>query len=429
MLLQKSQIGKTAVVVILLILLGTAAALPLFLRADDAGEADRFSYLPIILYDADADSTPNPGTEATATATFTASPTIHPTITASATPSSTATPTPTSTPAEPYIVAIPDCGPGPSIQFNLQGFNWPTDQSVTLSWEGNPQAILQAGQHTGSFSFTWSFSSLSFGVYEVTAQSGINGPSFTELVAVPCELLPTVTPEPTDTPVPQPADLIVGQPQLMSTPPIIVYQPLAFAVPITNTGDIAIDTLFFVDLLFDPPPIHLVDSYTAVSGLAGGSTITLTITSTIGLANFLGDHQVTALVDSLDHVVEADETNNQSAPFEISISEPAMTPSTTSTPTGGSTISGVARAMLGSTFLPQERMLLSAIEEATGEVVAVTYSDENGFFQFDNLIEGTAYTVQGCIMIDNNAYFGVRTSRTPPDAFADVFAVQSASCP
>ena len=85
--------------------------------------------------------------------------------------------------------------------------------------------------------------------------------------------------------------------------------------------------------------------------------------------------------------------------------------------------------MIGGNFLSQERMHLSAIEEATGEVVAVTYSDENGFYQFDNLIVGTSYTVQGCIMIDNNAYFGVRTNRTPPDAFADIFAVQSTSCP
>ena len=168
---------------------------------------------------------------------------------------------------------------------------------------------------------------------------------------------------------------------------------------------------------------------TAVSGLSGGSTITLTITSTIGLANFIGDHQVTAFVDSLNHVAETDETNNLSAPFEITISEPAMTPDYTPLPTGSSTISGVARAMLSGNFLPQERMRLSAIEEATGKVVAVTYSDENGFFQFENLTEGTSYTVQGCIMIDNKAYFGFRSSRIPPDAFADIFAVKSASCP
>jgi hypothetical protein len=208
----------------------------------------------------------------------------------------------------------------------------------------------------------------------------------------------------------------------VSTPPIIVYEPVAFQVPITNTGDIAIDDLFFVDLLFDPTPVHHSDVYAAVSGLGGNNTVTLTITSTIGLANFLGDHQVTALVDSLDHVTEADETNNLSAPFEITISEPAGTPTNTPLPTGTATISGVARAFLDGAYLPQERMRISAIDEATGQVVAVTYSDENGFYQFDNLTEGVAYTVQGCITIDNNAYFGFRNSRTAPDAFADIFA-------
>lgn len=435
MLLQKLRNGKTAVLVTILIILGLLIAMPLLLQADATGEADGFLFLPMIYNQVETDGTPNPITESTATPTFTASPTIHPAITASATPSYTATPSPTSTPVEPYILAVPNCGPGPNIQFNFQAYNWPVDQSVTFFWQGVPQGTFQANMHTGSFNMTWSFDGLTDGIYMVSAQSGISGATASNQIYIPCGILPTNTPTPTsiststNTPAPQPADLVVGQPQLISTPPIIVYQPLAFEVPITNTGDININTLFFVDLLFSPPPGHIEDSYTAVSSLAGGSTITLTITSTIGLANFLGDHQVTALVDSLDHVIEVDETNNLSAPFEITIAEPAMTPNYTATPTGGSTISGTAMVLWNGNLLPQERMHISAIEEATGQVIAVTYSDENGFYQFNSLTEGVAYTVQGCITIDNNAYFGIRTNQTPPNAFVAVFALQSSSCP
>ncbi|MCB8948864.1 MAG: hypothetical protein H6653_12690 [Ardenticatenaceae bacterium] len=534
MLLQKARIGKTAVLIIILILLGALAALPLFLRADNTGEANRFLYLPLILHEADGRLDP----AAEATATFTASPTIHPTITASATPSSTATATPTNTSTEPYIQLLPDCGPGPDIFFYIQGYNWPEDESIMISWADTPIIFLPAIQHSGNFSFAWTAEGLTTGLYTVSAVSGTSGITASDFYTIPCGAsitptptatntatptpincdvqfenpvfagddavdivgdpgidvsiinvttgitigmgtlngpvtghacegfntislsppllfsdagnvllvmesnnpdnndstiinpMPTITPSPippSSTPVP--ADLVVGQPQLVSTPPIIVYQPLAFEVPITNTGDIDINTLFFVDLLFDPPPVHIEDSYTAVSGLSGGSTVTLTITSTIGLANFIGDHQVTALVDSLDHVIEADETNNLSAPFEITITEPAMTPNYTPTPTGTSTISGIAIVLWDIHVYPQERMRISAIEETTGEVVAVTYSDENGFYQFDNLIEDVAYTIQGCITIDNNAYFGVLPNKIPPDTLANIVAFPNASCP
>jgi hypothetical protein len=321
MSLQKAQIGKTAIILVIIMLLVTLAAIPLFLQADSTGEATSEAnvFLPVV-YNED-DGTPNPVASAT------------PTPTSSHTPTATDTAT-----------------------------NAPTD-------------------------------------------------------------VPTATNTPV-TPLPAPADLIVGPPILISTPPIIVYEPVAFQVPVTNTGDIAIVDLFFVDLLFDPTPVHYSDVYAAVSGLGGNNSITLTITSTIGFANFVGTHQVTGWVDSLDHIVEANETNNFSEPLDVPIASFGGTPTSTPIPNGTATISGAARVFVGGSFINQERMLVSAIDETSGLTVAVTYSDENGFYQFDNLMNGTSYTVTGCITIDNNEYFGIRTNRVAPDAFSDIFAMQ-----
>lgn len=502
MLLQKSQIGKTAVILIIIILLAALATMPLFLQADTTGEATSEAnlFLPVV-YNQD-DGTPTPMATATMcpVATqeiFIIDPVTSPTselsqtlvvrlghgewvratgpggtvtvtspdldgffrvtvpLAANATndilvegkvelvgtpgetcvyggyilsrtvsivqesATATATPTPTSTPVEPYIVAVPDCGPGPNIEFNLLGANWPTDQTLVLFWQGNPQIVFQANTHPGSFNMTWTFAGLSEGIYTVSALSGTSGATASDQIFIPCGILPTSTPAP--------ADLIVGQPQLISTPPIIVYEPVAFQVPVTNTGDTAINDLFFVDLLFDPQSAHPTDVYAAVSGLSGNSSITLTITSTIGFANFVGTHQVTGWVDSLDHIVEVDETNNLSEPLGVAIENYGGTPTNTPVPNGTATISGVALVLVGGSYQNQERMLISAIDESSGLTVATTYSDEIGYYQFDNLNEGSSYMVTACLTIDNNEYFGIRTNREAPDAFADIFANQG-SC-
>lgn len=531
MLLQKARIGKTAVLVTVLIILGSLTAMPLLLQADATREADSFLFLPMIYNQVETDSTPNPITESTATPTFTASPTIHPTITASVTPSSTATATPTSTPVDPYVIAMPNCGPGPNITFNLYGANWPTNQSLTVFWEGIPQMTFQANTIPGSFSTTWSFSGLINGIYTVSALSGTAGATASTQIYIPCGIQPTSTPTPTETPsptstpvkpyivimpdcgpgptiffyvqgyywpvnesvtltwndnpmmvlqagqhsgnfsfgwtfegmtsglykvsaisgtsgitssdyytipcgalitptampTPEPADLVIGQPILISTPPVIAYQPLAFEVPITNTGGVDINTLFFVDLLFDPTPVHYRDVYTAVSNLAGNSSITLTITSTIGLANYLGPHQITGVVDSLDHVVEANEDNNSSPVLEIPFATPGNTPTNTPEPVGTGTISGIVRRIQGKS-IPMERAAITAIDEANGIPIASTYSDANGYYELNNLPDNKTYTIQACIIIDSDSYFGVRSGQTPPNMFADII-LNKQPCP
>ncbi|MCP4415122.1 MAG: pilus assembly protein, partial [Chloroflexi bacterium] len=154
--------------------------------------------------------------------TETPSPTFTPIPTS--TPTNTPLPTPTNTPSGPYIVVVPDCGAGPDVQFNVQGFNWPVSQSVTLSWEGVPQIVLQANQHTGAFTYSWSYDGLSDGVYTVDALSGTSGATSSDTFTIPCVNQPTPTPGPVITSTPVPADLVAfSPPTLISTPPIVAY--------------------------------------------------------------------------------------------------------------------------------------------------------------------------------------------------------------
>lgn len=364
--------------------------------------------------------------------TATPSPTFTPVPTN--TPTNTPLPTPSQTPGGPYIVVVPDCGPGPDILFNVQGFNWPTNQSVTLSWEGTPQIVLQANQHTGSFTFTWTFDGLSDDTYTVSALSGTNGATASDTFTIPCAGQPTPTSGPIQTSTPSPADLVaISPPTLISTPPIVAYQPVQFSVLITNTGDLAVDNQFFVDIYLDPTeiltdriPLAESDGYSAVSGLAGGASQVITITSPFGFTNNPTNHQVYGMVDSVLQVDELSETNNVTDPLTVNNVTPAATPTPTPNLTGNDEISGVVRALIG-TFLPQFRATVLLIDEGTSQIVAVEVTDENGFYEFDTVPAGT-FTVQTCIVIDNTEYFGLRSGRTPPDPFADIFATQGA-CP
>lgn len=364
--------------------------------------------------------------------TATPSPTLTPVPTS--TPTNTPLPTLTPTPSGPYLTIAPNCGPGPNISFILQAYNWPTNQSVTFFWEGQAQgAPVQAG-HTGNFTYGWSFSGLSNGTYTASAQSGLNGPTASAQFTVPCAGQPTPTGAPTNTP--SPADLVaIGPPTLLSTPPIVAYQPVQFSVNITNTGDVSVENQFFVDIYLDPNPTTILtdripltqsDGYSAVSGLAGGESQTIIVNAPYGFENNPTSHQVYGMVDSVLQVPEIIETNNVTDPRTVLNVTPAATPTPTPDLVGNSELSGLVRALVG-TYLPQFRAEVFLTDESTSLVVARTSTDENGFYAFNTVPAGT-YTVHACILIDNVQYFGLRTSRTPPNPYVDIYAAQGV-CP
>ena len=361
--------------------------------------------------------------------TVTPSPTLTPVPTS--TPTNTPLPTPSPTPSGPYITISPNCGPGPNIQFILQAYNWPTNQSVTFFWQGTSQGTFQAG-HTGTFTLGWSFTGLSTGTYTASARSGLNGATASAIYSVPCPGQPTPTGAPTNTPAP--ADLVaIGPPTLLSTPPIVAYQPVQFSVNITNTGDIPVQNQFFVDIYLDPTtiltdriPLTQSDGYSAVSGLVGGESRSIIINAPFGFENNPTNHQVYGMVDSVLQVPEVIETNNVTNPRTVLNVTPGATPTPTPDLVGNNEISGLVRALVG-IYLPQFRAEVFLIDESTSLIVARATTDENGFYIFDTVPLST-YTVQACIVIDNNQYFGLRTGRTPPNPYVDIYAAQGV-CP
>jgi hypothetical protein len=198
-------------------------------------------------------------------------------------------------------------------------------------------------------------------------------------------------------------------------------------VEIRNAGSVDVENLFFVDIFIDPRSVSpsgipLTESagYTAVNGLPGGASRTLEIAAPRGFANQPPRHLVFAMVDSVEQIAEADETNNLSPPLLVEDVTPGFPPIFTPEPPDGDfTISGVARALLRE-WLPQFRAQVRLTDQATGETIATTVTDRNGFYAFRSAPPGV-YSVRACMTIDNRSYSGVRAGVTVPDLYADIF--------
>jgi len=347
-------------------------------------------------------------------------------------------PTPSATPISPFITAIPSCWtPGsPNNNIELIGGNWPTSPAaqspITISLRdrfGNTSTLTTIPQGHGG-----SFSNISVNVagftptnspYYFVAQA-INGAYAETAFLVPC---------------PKPVDLIIGQPNLVSTPPINAYQPVTFNYIITNTGSADITDLFYVDTYFDPAgvtsttiPISNSVGYVAVAMLAGGNSQIITITVPGGFTGPQTTHAVYGMVDSMQQITETVETNNISDPLMVEVTPAVITP----TPTSSGYIGGIVRRFIGSAWVPQFRVPVYLIQTSgvpTPTIVALTASDINGFYFFTNAKPiGGPYTVVACtsIITPDGAvhYVAVRTGITPPNPYVDLFMVVSPQgCP
>ncbi len=327
------------------------------------------------------------------------------------------------------------------MQFTIFGFNWPTNQSVFLTWQGTVESVISA-PHSSTFVETWTKVGLSGSPgnqvqYQVAAQTT----SFvdTEIFEVPCDNAtpPPLTSTPTSTP--EPSDLIiVGVPQLISTPPITAYQPVEYSIVVSNTGGIDVNSQFFVDLYFNPSPkpkvgtdirIPITQSvgYGAISSLPSGGTKVITITAPLGFPNNPNKHDIYGMVDSIEQVIEGVETNNISNNASLTGVIDANTPTPSPTPgSGPPDISGEVRSLIRN-WVRQARAVVKLW--SGGNVVATTISDSNGFYAFPSVAPGT-YTVTACVLIDTTNYLGQRTGISPPNLYANIFMLPtSGGCP
>ncbi|MEW5987036.1 MAG: TadE/TadG family type IV pilus assembly protein [Chloroflexota bacterium] len=365
--------------------------------------------------------------------TATPTPTPTATLTPSPTPSDTPTPTLTPTPAAPYVQVAPDCDNDPDVEVVVSGANWPTGDAINLFWDDGLQSIIPSG-HAGSFQQTWTFAGLATGDHEVAAYAGSN--SDTAIFSFPCADYTPPAPTPTPTSTPRPADLlIVGLPQLISTPPIYEYLPLDFQVVISNTGDVDVNEQFWLDIYFDPGlvlsytiPLSYSSGFMGISALPARSSQVYTITSDLGFSGGYSTHLVYGMVDSLEEIGESDEFNNIAGPAQIDDVLPGYTPTPTPTSAGTESISGIVRSRY-SIWVPQPRAEVRLVDEATSLVIATTESDQDGYYEFLNVAAGT-YTVISCVATDNGTFSGLRTGIIvpPSNPFVDVYMLPGV-CP
>lgn len=375
-----------------------------------------------------------------------------PTQTTAPTPTPTFTPTTTSTPTPvgPYISLTQNCTNSNPYQSLVRGFNWPSGQTVFLYWNG--QIVGNPTVTGGFFQFTVTGLNPVQGqnANTVTAVSGST--SVVQFVSAPC---PNVTPtpppiNPTDTP--SPADLIiVGLPTIISTPPLVGYQPIQFSMVVSNTGDFDVNNSFFIDVFLNPDatlmasspdaiPLEYSSGYTALSALAANTSRVITITSPLGFQNPPNNLGVGyGMVDSSLAVQEAFENNNISGEVQAVVTPGIVTP--TATPIGGGSdvIGGVVWTLITS-WVPQGRaqVFLILVEPAKPQpksVVATGVSTlGSGGYQFNNVpappLPTDYYEVVACFQIDGATRVGTRTALQPPSPFASVYTLVSATgCP
>ncbi|MBK8434150.1 MAG: hypothetical protein IPL28_23955 [Chloroflexi bacterium] len=275
----------------------------------------------------------------------TSTPTPLPTQTTAPTPTPTATSTttPTPTPIGPYLILNPTCTNTNLFQGTLQGFNWPNG-TANYYWNGVILSTINIVSNQFQTNVSGANSQAS---NTITVVSGAT--SVSVIVSKPC---PNVTPTPTlvATAEPtQPADLIiVGLPNIISTPPIVGYRPVQFSVEVRNDGDVDVSNAFFIDLFLDPTnvfsdriPVEQTSGYTALSSLPAQTSRVITITSPLGFEGpSTAEREAYGMVDTIFNVSESNENNNVAGPLMVAVT-PGNTPTPAPTLEGSGAINGI----------------------------------------------------------------------------------------
>lgn len=372
----------------------------------------------------------------------TSTPTPPPTQTTAPTPTPThtSTTTPTPTPMGPYLSLNPLCTNSGTFQGTLQGVNWPNG-TANIYWNGNLQQTVNiaGGQFATNVAGSNAQASNTLTVV-------IGATSVSAIVLKPC---PNVTSTPTAVATvepTQPADLIiVGVPTLISTPPILGYQPVQFSMEVRNDGDVDVSNAFFIDLFLDPTnvfsdriPVEQSSGYTALSSLPANTSRVITITSPIG---YMGPstalRETYGMVDTIFNVSESNENNNIAGPIMVAVT-PGNTPTPAPTLEGSGAINGIVWTQF-TRWVPQGRafVFLIEVEETSPGVFTkrklsfTTSAIGSGAFSFANVPpapEPKYYEVVACFEIDGVARVGTRSAS--PGGGAPIYTNPApAGCP
>lgn len=126
---------------------------------------------------------------------------------------------------------------------------------------------------------------------------------------------------------------VIGAPQLLTPGLVAPDQPVSFTVTIANVGNMPLTGPIQTDIFLHPAivlsdsiPITQSHGFVVVNGLGVGETAVFTFTIPAGFGPGPLYRQVYAMVDSLQTIPEADETNNVSLPLEVVVGRPLYLP-------------------------------------------------------------------------------------------------------
>jgi hypothetical protein len=327
------------------------------------------------------------------------------------------------------------------VTITVQGYNFQANKPIELFWKLEGQALAYQGTANGpSFNQVWTLYDVPNGVHQVRATQRQGNADVGVNFRVPCPNVTATPPAATATPTRVPADLVISGPVLISTPPIVEYQPLEFEFVISNVGERSVDTQFFTDAYIDPPAtevasgaIDLVysDGYLASSALPAGATRVIVVRSPLGFTGGIqGTRTVYGMVDSVLQVEEGDETNNLTSALHVEDVTPAPSPTPSPTPGGPDSISGQIWAYVGS-WAPQRRAQVWLVNTSTNEVRGPVHTAQDGRYAFSGVGAGT-YNLYACIQVDRLVYAGSLPGITVPPGypFADIFLIhEPLGCP
>lgn len=277
----------------------------------------------------------------------------------------------------------------------------------------------EVGRHT-RYDRTFTEIAVNDGVLEIYFKPKKGDPIVSAISVVTSGLTPEETPDATFTPTntPTPPDLEIQSIELSSSnpnPQQAFVDEVVFDVVVQNNGEIAATSLFWVDLYADPPepvgnsiPSMYGVDFVGVSGLAGGASRTLQLS--VPYFATTGTHNVYAMADTTNRIIESHEENNVGGPSVVTVNNdenitPTVAPASTDTPdTGTGNISGHTWINAGGEWdTPTGRVQILVWQGDT--LIAQTESESDGSYTVTNLLPGT-YTVQGLVDVDGDLYAG-----------------------
>ncbi|GIK58995.1 MAG: hypothetical protein HND44_16140 [Chloroflexi bacterium] len=126
---------------------------------------------------------------------------------------------------------------------------------------------------------------------------------------------------------------VIGTPQLFTPGLVSPEQPVSFTVTIQNVGNVPLTGPIQTDIFLHPAivlsdsiPITQSNGFAMIAGLGVGETAVFTFTIPAGFGPGPLYRQVYAMVDSLQTIAEADESNNVSLPRQVVVGWPSYLP-------------------------------------------------------------------------------------------------------